>query len=94
MEHAVRVEIEEGALDYGLVRTVEGDDADRDRALEGELCGHMGRFMTSVQPDGVAFRFREHRDPGSRPLEVSRAAAEVASRQTGATKPRLRELER
>lgn len=95
-QHAVRVEVGDGAFDYRLVRTVEGDDPVRDRALEADLCGDMGRFMADVYPEGVSFRFQEHRDPGSRPLEVSRAAAVVADRrQRGTRSPsRLRERER
>lgn len=95
-QHAVRVEVGDGGLDYRLVRTVEGDDPDRDRKLEGALCGHMGRFMSDLHPEGVSFRFREHGDPGSRPLEVSRAAAMVTERRQRATRqqPRLRERER
>lgn len=95
-EHAVQVEVGDGELAYRLVRSVPGNDPDRDRTLESELCKSMGRALGDLHGAGVGFVFTEHHEPGERAVEVSNGAAQERRRhdRTVRSEPKARERER
>lgn len=92
-EHAVHVEVDDGALAYRLVRSEPGDDPTKDRRLESELCKSMGRALGELHGAGVGFTFTEHHEPGLLAVEVSEDAAEERRRHNrGArSEPKTRE---
>ena len=95
-EHAVHVEVDDGALAYRLVRSEPGDDPARDRMLESELCKSMGRALGELHGVGVGFTFTEHHEPGTLAVEVSEHATEERRRRdrVARSEPKTRERDR